>query len=291
MTHAPFPATNQRTISFESITVSHHSAIIKCILLAVLLFALPTAASAQDKCATIGSDPEWAAGLKQIVDTMQAEDWQTAKQQAKSLSLICPHAPVLNYLRGKIAEQLGEKQDALYFFQNASESTYTFAVDPETAKKIWYARYENEHPERTASAIELKNETTNALEAEIASLKETNANLEYERLDINVQNAKTLMWTGVGIGAGGLALTGTGIALIFISQSSKIKRDPNKGYEVSNNPVYATGWGLAGLGAGLLVTGAVLTGIYGYKYQKFKAQHNDISFGISPTSIRFSMTF
>ena len=282
MTHTPFPATNQRTITFESITVSHHSAIIKCILLAVLLFALPTAASAQDKCATIGSDPEWAAGLKQIVDTMQAEDWQTAKQQAKSLSLVCPHAPVLNYLRGKIAEQLGEKQDALYFFQNASESTYTFAVDPETAKKIWYARYENEHPERTASAIELKNETTNALEAEIAELKKANANAE--------DNIKTLMWTGVGIGSGGLALTGAGIALIFISHPSKIEQTA-KGYNVSNDPLYAVGWGLTGLGAGLLVTGAVLTGIYGYKYQKFKAQHNDISFGISPTSIRFNMTF
>lgn len=282
MTHTPFPATNQRTITFESITVSHHSAIIKCIPLAVLLFALPTAASAQDKCATIGSDPEWAAGLKQIVDTMQAEDWQTAKQQAKALSLICPSAPTLNYLRGRIAEQLNEKQEALYYFQNASESTYTFAVDPDTAKKIWYARYESEHPERTASALALKDETTSALETEIAELKKANANAE--------DNIKTLMWTGVGIGAGGLALTGAGIALIFISHPSKIEQTA-KGYNVSNDPLYAVGWGLTGLGAGLLVTGAVLTGIYGYKYQKFKAQHNDISFGISPTSIRFSMTF
>ena len=282
---------NSHTIRHALPQENHTARRIGTLLVALLLLLLPLTATAQDQCATIGSDPEWAAGLKQLLDTMQANDWQTAKQQAKSLSLICPNAPVLNYLRGKIAEQLDEKQEALYYFQNASESTYTFAVDPDTAKKIWYARYENEHPERTASALAIKAETTNTLEAEIASLKETNANLKYELLDINVQNAKTLMWTGVGIGAGGLALTGTGIALIFISQSSKIKRDPNKGYEVSNNPVYATGWGLAGLGAGLLVTGAVLTGIYGYKYQKFKTQHNDISFGISPTSIRFSMTF
>lgn len=282
MTHTSFPAPNQRTITFESITVAPHSAIIKCIFLAVLIFVLPTAASAQDKCATIGSDPEWAAGLKQIVDTMQAEDWQTAKQQAKALSLICPSAPTLNYLRGRIAEQLNEKQEALYYFQNASESTYTFAVDPDTAKKIWYARYESEHPERTASALALKDETTSALETEIAELKKANANAE--------DNIKTLMWTGVGIGAGGLALTGAGIALIFISHPSKIEQTA-KGYNVSNDPLYAVGWGLTGLGAGLLVTGAVLTGIYGYKYQKFKAQHNDISFGISPTSIRFSMTF
>ncbi|MBQ8038154.1 MAG: hypothetical protein IJ268_14290 [Proteobacteria bacterium] len=254
------------------------------------MFLLPTAASAQDGCSTIRSNPEWTSGLKQLVDTMQANDWQTAKQQAKSLSLICPNAPVLNYLRGKIAEQLDEKQDALYYFQNASEGTYTFAVDPETAKKIWYARYESENPERTAEALELKNKTASAREAEIAELKKVNASAEFKLNDLNAQNAKPLMWTGVGIGAGGLALTGTGVALLFISHPSKIERDNEKGYNVKNDPLYSVGWGVTGLGAGLLVTGAVLAGIYGYKYQKFKTQNN-LSFGISPTSISFSMTF
>ena len=121
------------------------------------------------------------------------------------------------------------------------------------------------------------------MEAEIAELKKANANAE--------DNIKTLMWTGVGIGAGGLALTGAGIALLATSNPGKIEHDDDKGYKVNHEPLYAVGWGLTGLGVGLLVTGAVLTGIYGYKYQKFKAQHNDISFGISPTSIRFSMTF
>ena len=55
---------------------------------------------------------------------MQNNDMQSAKLQAKALAEICPNAPTLNYLQGKISEALDEKTDALYFYQKASENTY-----------------------------------------------------------------------------------------------------------------------------------------------------------------------
>ena len=285
MIHTPPLTANCNTLSCKSLTSVQNSPIINCIFLVILILLLPTAASAQDKCSSVGNNPEWTSGLKQLSETMQANDWKTAKQQAKSLSLICPNAPVLNYMRGKIAEQLGDKQDALLYFQKASEGTYTFAVEPDTAKKIWYARYENEHPERTAEALELNTEAMSALEAENKRLKQ---DLEYEEKYFT--NPKTMMWVGTGLGAGGLAIIGTGIALLLTSGSSDITPSPN-GYKVDDNSMHATGWIATGLGAGLLITGAVLAGFYGYKYKKSISKNTDITLNFSPTEFHFNMTF
>lgn len=255
-----------------------------CNACALLLFLLPAIASAQDRCNTIGNDPEWAAGLQQLVETMQADDMVKAKEQSKALVAICPNAPTLNYLQGKIAESLGEKNDALYFYQKASENTYNFAVEPDNAKKIWYARYENEHPERTADALASNNESYTALEDQNERLKETLAQKEKF-----FANPKTLMWVGTGLGAGGLAFIGAGVGLLCNSHSSDITPSSN-GYKVDDNATHATGWILAGMGGSLLITGAVLAGIYGYKY-RLSLKNKDIVLNISPNGFQFNMTF
>ena len=246
------------------------------------VFLAPFNASAQNKCGTLDNNTEWISGMQQLIETMQTEDMPKAKLQAKALANICADAPTLNYLQGKIAEALGEKQEALYYYQKASENTYTFAIDPDNAKKIWYTRYENEHPERTASALELNNETLSSLEAKNAHLQALNT--EY------AESYKKLLWSGVGIGAGGLVLAGTGAALVAMSHSSKFeKKTDTEPYIVSDDPVHATGWILTGLGSGLLITGAILAGIYGHKYKQSLNDH--ITFNISPNSISFSMNF
>ncbi|MBQ1926854.1 MAG: hypothetical protein II180_12140 [Proteobacteria bacterium] len=255
-----------------------------CNACALILFLLPAIANAQDRCNNIGNDPEWAAGLKQLVETMQADDMVKAKEQSKALVAICPNAPTLNYLQGKIAEALGEKNDALYFYQKASENTYTFAVDPANAKKIWYARYENEYPERTADAVSSKNESYAALEAENATLKEALSHHEFFTTD-----PKTLMWVGTGLGAGGLAFIGAGIGMLLSSHSSDIIATQH-GYEAKDSSQHAAGWVLVGMGGGLLITGAVLAGIYGYEYRQSLKDKN-LSLNISPTGFQFNMKF
>lgn len=232
--------------------------------------------------------------MQQLIETMQANDMQKAKIQSKKLADICPNAPALNYLQGKIAEALGEKQDALYYYQKASENTYTFAVDPDNAKKIWYARYENEHPERTAAAVNSSHESINDLEAEITKLKDINSKYE-EAVENNAQTAKKLMWTGVGIGIGGLALAGAGVGMA-ISQDNKysvktIEHNSDvQAYTFST--LYTASWAIIGAGAVLTVTGAVLAGIFGKKYaSSSKDEANDYSFSITPFSTSFTYRF
>lgn len=254
------------------------------LLVALLLLLLPFTANAQDRCTSIGNDPEWISGMQNLINTMQANDMRNARLQAKTLASICPNAPTLNYLQGKIAESLGEKEEALFYYQKASENTYTFAIDPDNAKKIWYARYESEHPERTADAVSSQNESYAALEAENAALKDALSHHEFFTTD-----PKTLMWVGTGLGAGGLVLTGAGLGMALSSDSSILTASTH-GYKVDVNPINAMGWVVTGLGAGLLITGAVLAGIYGYEYNR-SLQNKDISLNISPTGFYFNMTF
>lgn len=237
-------------------------------------------AYAQDRCETIGEDPEWAENIKQLIKTMQEGDMQAAKIQSKQTAEICPNAPALNYLQGKIAEALGETKDALYYYQKASENTYTFAVEPDTAKKIWYARYENEHPERTAGALSSTNTRLDALENE-------NAQLRQEKHDTYGQ----LMWTGVGIGIGGLILTGIGSAVVASTKPVSLYVVNGVNYEYQSKPAYAFGWSSLGIGLGLLATGSILAGIFGYKYSQSDAGSEDIAFSISPVSFSIEMRF
>ncbi|MBQ8037578.1 MAG: hypothetical protein IJ268_11345, partial [Proteobacteria bacterium] len=93
-----------------------------------------------------------------------------------------------------------------------------------------------------------------------------------------------------GVGAGGLALIGAGIALVATTPIS-ITGKGNAPREYQEKPTYATGWVLTGVGAGLLVGGTVLAGIYGYKYTHFKTENTELSFSLSPTSLSFDLSF
>ena len=132
-----------------------------------------------------------------------------------------------------------------------------------------------------------------SLEADNERLKETLAQQNLLSSDSLRDTYANLLWTGVGIGAGGLALAGTGAALVAISHSSKLEaRNEDHGYKVSDDPLHATGWVLTGVGAGLVVTGAVLAGIYGYKYKTVNNNNNnDVTLYVSPNSFSLNITF
>ena len=247
-------------------------------LLMLCLLLASTSARAEDGCATIGDDPQWKYDLSVLVETIQAGEIQAAKQQAKALSAVCGNAPTLNYLQGKIAEALDDKSEALYYYQKASENTFTFAVDPDIAKKIWYARYEAEHPERTQGAVTSKSEHITSLESQVSQLNATLAS-QYRKF----------MWLGIGLGTGGLVLAGTGAALVAKFDPVELGREDNHKLSYKEKPLHSFGWASIGVGTGLLVTGAVLAGIYGYRYSR--AKQDDLTFYISPSSIMIHLTF
>ena len=273
---------------------------------------IPTASYAQDSCADLSNNIEWTSGLEKIIITMQSGDMQQAKQQAKALADICMNAPLLNYLQGKIAEALNEKSDALFYYQKASENNYTFAIAPDVAKKIWYARYENEFPEHTEDVIVASKARIAALEAEIADEKAEIARMNAQR-DVLISNfkdrehesIKKMMWAGAGIGIAGVAIAGGGIGMLFGTKHEKyekvdiliIKSDSlsenNDNQAIQSytyNPLYITSWALLGAGAALAFTGAILTGIYGYQYTHPRTDES-FSLQISPCDISLKITF
>ena len=257
-------------------------------IMSLLIFAT-SPALAQDKCANLSNNSEWTNNLANLVQAVQNDDLNEAQVLSKKLGTICPNAPVLNYVQGKMYEKLGDRANALYAYQKASENTYHFAVDPDTAQKIWYARYEFEHPERTADALNKQSDKIADLQAQ--SEQHLDDFAAYK--DEHYKEISRLLWTGTGVAAGGLALIGAGIALVAMYPASTIKQDDGgkKPYKASDEPLHSVGWASVGVGAGLLVGGAVLAGIYGYKYTHFKTDNADISFSITPTSLSFGLSF
>lgn len=264
-----------------------------------------TSAIAQDRCETINSDPEWTEGLKQLITAIQSNEMHVAKAKAESLATICADAPSLNYLLGKIEEALGNPARALYFFQKSSENTYRFAVEPDTAKVIWYTRYENEHPDRTQAAQSSNKAQIDALRAQNNELEIQNYELIIQNNELEIQNNEivdekrklygSLMLTGAGIGTGALVLFITGA--IITSQSDTVhlideeNRRPNEPFKYEESSLNAFGWALFGIGTGLLITGSVLTGIFGYKYTHSISTSETVSFHISPMDISLNMQF
>ncbi len=260
-------------------------------MLAMML--IPVSGYAKGPCDELGNNIEWTGGLQEIIMMMQANDMEGAKKKAKALSEICATAPLLNYLQGKIAESTNEKKEALYFYQKASENTYTFAVAPDTAKKIWYARYESEYPDRTESAVAER-------EAQISSLHGEYAKLDDEKQDL----ISDVMWAGAGIGLAGIAIAGGGIGMLFASRNDKYERvnledinlktgKPNIDDSIHSykyKPVYLAGWAMVGAGAVLAISGAVLTGVYGYQYTH-PLKDESISWQISPLDISLQIAF
>ena len=256
----------------------------------ISLFIFATSpAFAQDKCENLTKNSEWTDNLAKLVQAVQNDDLNEAQVLSKKLNTICQNAPVLNYVQGKMYEKLGDKSNALYAYQKASENTYHFAIDPDTAQKIWYARYEFEHPERTAAALNKQSDKIADLQAQ--SEQHLDAFSAYK--EQHYKEISRLLWTGTGVGAGGLAMIGAGIALVAMYPSSSIEqvdggKKPNLVHE---EPLHSLGWAFVGVGAGLLVGGTVLAGIYGYKYTHFKTDNAELSFSISPTSLSFGLAF
>ena len=240
------------------------------------LFVLPNSAFAQNTCNDLPSNAEWNDGMKNVVQLVQANRFTDARTKARTLSRICDQSPMLHYMQGKIAEGLGESAEALLHYQKASEYTYLFAVEPEMAKKIWYARYENEHPERTAESLE-----ESAKQSEIKYHEGTSALMSQFHDDIKSRNYK-MMWTGIGVGIGGVVLLGTGLGLWSKYYNNPLDKN-HKHVEMS----YKLSIGLMGVGSVLTLSGVILAAVFGNYYKKDQAY----SFDVSPTGAAFRMVF
>ncbi|MBQ9816914.1 MAG: hypothetical protein IJM59_05535 [Proteobacteria bacterium] len=264
-----------------------------CCVLAAASFALPTAALAD--CGTLNEDDAWNQGFMHLQKQVETARYSEALETAKTLFTICQDSPALLYYTGLAMRGTGDEERAKIYFQKSSENLSIMAAEPGLSRKIWYTRYESEHPESTADAIQEKEHTIQNLTKEVADLNEENHRLELSSVELTASSGseaqyyQQIMWAGIGVGIGGLALTATGIALTTISRDEIIKFNKNKD-KVSENKIRVAGWALMGTGIGLLASGIVTACISGYHYSRAK-DDAVMSFQASPIGASFSMTF
>lgn len=242
-------------------------------------------------CKNIGKNSEWNSSIQDLVFEYEAGNYQEALRKAKKLSdTICSDSPMLLYIQGKIYDALGDPIKARLFYQKSSEMTYEYAVAPDMAQKIWNARYESEHPDRTESAVAAIVEKNRVLETQLGSLSHDFDSLSYnneERLP------KIWMWTGIGTGLGGLVLLISGASLVGTHFDDPVEFQYNPATPFNSKhkirDAYVAGWALTGTGIAFVAAGSVLAGYFGYLYHQNK--NKDVSVNISPVGASFSMVF
>ncbi len=264
-----------------------------------------------DACDNLGNNAEWKSNFAKLETAVDKGQYDEAVEYAKSLYAICAKSPALLFYTGQAMKGQGDKDRATQYFIKAAEMTSDVAVDPGMSRRIWYARYEAEHPEATPEALQAKADELAAEKNKYDELKaewdaksveerENAARIEVASVYLQQESKRSwgaAMWSGVGIAVAGIALTATGAALI--TSSDKIEKSGETTTEKSGFAVtkpYVTSWALLGAGLAMTVGGTVLTGIAGYHYARIDldndgAADESVSFNILPGSVSFGMTF
>ncbi len=248
----------------------------------IAFLLLPAAAAAQDSCASLESNDKWKETLPKITEQIEKKNYDEALSLARSIYSICPESPILNYFVATCLQNTGDTVKATQFYQTASDNTFKFATAPSVAQKIWYARYESEYPDRSGENVKSLQERAEALDAK-------NHELEVKLAGASDSSGNAIgMWTGVGLAAAGLALGGAGIGMIALSDESDRAKSKDGGTYFT--PTYAAYWAMTGAGIALTITGAIMTGIFGYRYTH-TAKNTDIAFDLSPNSAMLTFDF
>lgn len=223
---------------------------------------------AQEACGNLDDNPDWIRNMDEFKSFAASGEYDKALDTSEKLFAICYDSPILYTLTGEVVAKKGEKRRAMKYFRRAAELEAKYLTSKNEAKKIWYSYYE-------------------------AETKRHN--------DFNL--AKTVLWTGTGLGLVGVAavvvggiLVGTQDEYVDSDRNSKMAPLPRGPLEehgknvidcimdpdsksVKTNPEYIAGWAVLGVGIGMTLVGAVMAGIGGYRYSHSPQimAENDIS--------------
>ena len=258
------------------------STIVSAFVLYLGLFSMD--AHAADPCDSLDKNAKWLKLSKALTVSIEAGEYQSALETIDTMMEICSRVPTLNYNAGVVYRRMGDNTKALYYLQIATLNTEEFAVKGSDLEKIWYERYEAEHPQATQGSIE-------SYQKQILDLTEENSKLKDELNVVDVNKQKTeymYIWTGVGIASTGVLLAATGGAIVGVMD------DPiqvSSGNRVSYNSVRDLGWSFIGAGIGLTIAGSILAGISGYRYSQIKKTSHEqtisLEFGSTGLELRF----
>ena len=205
-----------------------------------------------DWCPELINTNNWQYEIGNLEKLINDGNYTEAEELIQTLEGICARSPMLKFAQGKLAQARGETEKARTNYIEASEQLTQFELSPTLSKDIWYARFQ--------------------LENQVSS--------DYEKVN------RQILWSGVGVGVGGIALAVTGFALAYHSDPVEFS-EPKGAYKVRKD--YTVGWCLAGTGIAMLISGVIMSGVAGYRLTKMK--NNAFALDISPTGGSFRMTF
>lgn len=252
----------------------------------------------QDACFTLNSDPTWKELFVNYSNAYSQKDYKKALVYTDALKKICSQSPNLNYAIAMTYKQMGDIDSAKHYIEIATDNLLAFSASPQTARAIWYTRYDLENGdqfiEKNAFDDAMRNLTTENFE-----LKE---NLTEAYADAKKPYA-AIMWTGTGIGIAGLGSLIAGTVLAVQNNDFKVdesykpctqgNKDDCANVPLKNSHKIKTGYALIGVGVAATVAGAVMAGIAGYQYKRAIDAERDstISVTVSPQSVQLGVSF
>lgn len=295
------------------------------VLSAFIFFPLTAFADCDD----IGSDPDFQKGFKELIKIYESGDYEKTIEAAKPLFAKCKESPAVLYYTGLAFKGQGNIDTAKLYIQKASEALSKYSAEPGISRKIWFDRYEIEHPESTVEAVKARKVMIDALTTQVG---EVNSQMDEMRQQMDAVKAdkdayvqkthdlelavvssgdvtryKDMMWTGAGLGIGGIAVAIVGGA-VFAKNNSKLEIDDFEFKYKNNDPetkkitgITGTpnnfyrdlGIGLLSAGIGMTIVGAVMAGINGYYYSNLIEKDADgkVSFNAGLSSFELNVKF
>lgn len=245
-------------------------------------------------------DQTWISGMEQLRRQVNSKEYSQALETAKPLYSIHPEDPVLYLYTGLAVKGQGEESRALKYFKRASELVTNENVSPKDAQLIWNTLYEIENPESSVDEVVKRKAEINKLQEELKEQEKQNQ-ISMDILATTgsmniVDTYKTILLTGVVVGAAGIIMSiASGIALAVVPKTTiKSNSSGDDAFYICGG--YVTAWSFLGVGLGLSVIGAVMSGYGGYFMNHLgdapeNMEHEDYSFHIGPGSVGFSMNF
>ncbi len=269
--------------------------------IALSLFSA-TAFAQDDPCYSLDANEDWWRLFSEFSSAFTAKDYKLALAKTQELQNICARSAVLNLSIATTYRELGEDTNALKYYRIAAENSKEFNVPDEMLQKIWYGRYELEKKDILCNRSELDT-VKGENEANKQRIQELNAELDASKQATEYSQRlreeehgrfKTILWTGVGVGAAGLVLGITGGALLgSIDPVNEIGCKDTLCKEtkyVKLHGAYRPAWTLVGLGIGMTAAGALMAGIGGYFYSH-GSDSVALSWEIGPGSLEMGLTF
>lgn len=248
-------------------------------------------------CRNLDDNPEWLRLFTEFNEHFKAGNYSEAIRATDELKEICADSPILNYAISRVYRKKGDHVTEIKYLTLATDNAAKFRVNEETLRNFWFARYEAEHPEviSSHSQLEESNQLLQDLNTALAESQQRALASEHagEKMQMELQYKeegiyKALMWSGVAVGAVGVAMTIAG-GVLMGDKKKRIEENINNN-QVKIKSTYEVSLGLLGAGIAATIAGTMAASFGGYLYSNQKSE-TSLSFQINPANATLTYSF